>query len=166
MARNAVSTAEKRPACAPRVTIMRSCEHWNERRLWTYEDEECINVVRKISNHVFIAAENCILHKIPTVEPILCASSKLGGIARSGTNLPGGQPTSLSTTEYRHPRRSDRGPAQSQVTQMCGSLRRKARASSPVLKFPRIYVQVVLMPSSKLMAVGAVVALTGPQVER
>ena len=58
-------TAEKRPAYRVRGTLAyrNSCELFA-----THEDKESIDVVRMISDHVFIVTEDLLLDEVPALE--------------------------------------------------------------------------------------------------
>ena len=61
-------TAEKRPAYRVRGTL---AYRDSSESFATHEDEESVDVVRKVGNHVFIMTQDGVLHEVPTLEAIL-----------------------------------------------------------------------------------------------
>lgn len=66
--RNAVSTAEKRPAYAERYGEIVPVRH----RTATHEDEQSIDVVHEIRDHVFVVTEHGLLDELPVLESQPC----------------------------------------------------------------------------------------------
>ena len=72
--RKAVSTAENRPAYPQNIHQFRSVHDCG-----THEDEEGVDVIRVIRNHVLIVAQDLLLDEVPTGErsPTRALSSML-----------------------------------------------------------------------------------------